>query len=49
MPYFRIKQSLFGEQNEVKRASVGVSLGLFWQSVSLQSVSLRLNSFKTLF
>ncbi|MFP6052736.1 hypothetical protein [Helicobacter pylori] len=41
MPYFRIKQSLFGEQNEVKRAFVGVSLGL--------SVSLRLNSFKTLF
>nr|WP_237015818.1 hypothetical protein [Helicobacter pylori] len=45
MPYFRIKQSLFGEQNEVKRAFVvGVSLGLFGRSVSL-----RLNSFKTLF
>ncbi|WP_268233945.1 hypothetical protein [Helicobacter pylori] len=44
MPYFRIKQSLFLEQNEVKRALVGVSLGLFGQSVSL-----RLNSFKTLF
>ncbi|WP_283242093.1 hypothetical protein [Helicobacter pylori] len=43
MPYFMIKQSLFGEQNEVKRAFVGVSR-LFWQSVSL-----RLNSFKTLF
>ncbi|MDU9728708.1 hypothetical protein RGC45_06490 [Helicobacter pylori] len=42
MPYFRIKQSLFGEQNEVKRAFVGVSLGL------RQSVFLRLNSFKTL-
>ncbi|WP_280515562.1 hypothetical protein [Helicobacter pylori] len=41
MPYFRIKQSLFGEQNEVKRAFVEVSLEL--------SVSLRLNSFKTLF
>ncbi|WP_332370107.1 hypothetical protein [Helicobacter pylori] len=41
MPYFRIKQSLFGEQNEVKRAFVGVFLGL--------SRSLRLNSFKTLF
>ncbi|MFT2775098.1 hypothetical protein ACMWQQ_03585 [Helicobacter pylori] len=40
MPYFRIKQSLFLEQNEVKRAFVG----LFGQSVSL-----RLNSFKTLF
>ncbi|MFT2704581.1 hypothetical protein ACMWP2_02665 [Helicobacter pylori] len=44
MPYFRIKQSLFLEQNEVKRAFVGVSLGFFGQSVSL-----RLNSFKTLF
>ncbi|MDU9775308.1 hypothetical protein [Helicobacter pylori] len=43
MPYFRIKQSLFGEQNEVKRAFVG-SLGLFGVSVSL-----RLNSFKTRF
>ncbi|WP_308441163.1 hypothetical protein [Helicobacter pylori] len=41
MPYFRIKQSLFLEQNEVKRAFVEVSLEL--------SVSLRLNSFKTLF
>ncbi|MFP6041739.1 hypothetical protein [Helicobacter pylori] len=44
MPYFRIKQSLFGEQNEVKREFVGVSSGLFGVSVSL-----RLNSFKTLF
>ncbi|MGL2750562.1 hypothetical protein ACQJ8S_04000 [Helicobacter pylori] len=44
MPYFRIKQSLFGEQNEVKREFVGVSLELSWVSVSL-----RLNSFKTLF
>ncbi|WP_331273262.1 hypothetical protein [Helicobacter pylori] len=46
MPYFRIKQSLFGEQNEVKRVFVGVSLGLR-QSVSLRLK--RLNSFKTLF
>ncbi|WP_367711157.1 hypothetical protein [Helicobacter pylori] len=44
MPYFRIKQSLFGEQNEVKKGFVGVSSGLFRQSVFL-----RLNSFKTLF
>ncbi|MFP6153004.1 hypothetical protein ACLGBE_01585 [Helicobacter pylori] len=45
MPYFRIKQSLFGEQNEVKREFfVGVSSGLFRVSVFL-----RLNSFKTLF
>ncbi|WP_276318091.1 hypothetical protein [Helicobacter pylori] len=44
MPYFRIKQSLFGEQNEVKREFVGASLGLFGVSVSL-----RLNSFKTRF
>ncbi|WP_276147888.1 hypothetical protein [Helicobacter pylori] len=44
MPYFRIKQSLFLEQNEVKREFVGLSLGLFGQSASL-----RLNSFKTLF
>ncbi|WP_276317732.1 hypothetical protein [Helicobacter pylori] len=44
MPYFRIKQSLFREQNEVKREFVGVSLGLFGVSVFL-----RLNSFKTLF
>ncbi|WP_390467980.1 hypothetical protein [Helicobacter pylori] len=44
MPYFRIKQSLFKEQNEVKREFVGVSLGLFKQSVFL-----RLNSFKIRF
>ncbi|WP_324684420.1 hypothetical protein [Helicobacter pylori] len=44
MPYFRIKQSLFGEQNEVKREFVGASLGL-----SRVSVSLRLNSFKMRF
>ncbi|WP_276206467.1 hypothetical protein [Helicobacter pylori] len=44
MPYFRIKHSLFKEQNEVKREFVGVSLGLFRQSVIL-----RLNSFKILF
>ncbi|WP_437342463.1 hypothetical protein [Helicobacter pylori] len=44
MPYFRIKQSLFEEQNEVKREFVGVSSKLFGQSVSL-----RLNSFKTHF
>ncbi|WP_269459359.1 hypothetical protein [Helicobacter pylori] len=44
MPYFRIKQSLFGEQNEVKREFVGVFSRLFGQSVFL-----RLNSFKTLF
>ncbi|WP_275690084.1 hypothetical protein [Helicobacter pylori] len=44
MPYFRIKQSLFLEQNEVKKGFVGVSLGLFGVSVSL-----RLNSFKTRF
>ncbi|WP_269799367.1 hypothetical protein [Helicobacter pylori] len=44
MPYFRIKQSLFKEQNEIKREFVGVSLGLFRQSVIL-----RLNSFKILF
>ncbi|MGL2406242.1 hypothetical protein ACOWMD_06110 [Helicobacter pylori] len=44
MPYFRIKQSLFGEQNEVKREFVGVSSGL-----SRVSVSLRLNSFKMRF
>ncbi|WP_390611276.1 hypothetical protein [Helicobacter pylori] len=44
MPYFRIKHSLFGEQNEVKKGFVWVSLGLSWQSVIL-----RLNSFKTLF
>ncbi|MDU9790160.1 hypothetical protein RGC53_04885 [Helicobacter pylori] len=44
MPYFRIKQSLFGEQNEVKREFVGVSSGLSWQSASL-----RLNSFKMRF
>ncbi|WP_390461443.1 hypothetical protein [Helicobacter pylori] len=28
-PYFRIKHSLFKEQNEVKREFVGVSSGLF--------------------
>ncbi|MDU9807322.1 hypothetical protein [Helicobacter pylori] len=44
MLYFRIKQSLFGEQNEVKREFVGVSLGLFRLSVFF-----RLNSFKTRF
>ncbi|MFP6099007.1 hypothetical protein ACLGAQ_01935 [Helicobacter pylori] len=44
MPYFRIKQSLFGEQNEVKREFVGVSLGF-----SRVSVSLGLNSFKMRF
>ncbi|MGH1602185.1 hypothetical protein ACRBDH_02210 [Helicobacter pylori] len=44
MPYFRIKQSLFGEQNEVKREFVGVFLRLFRVSVSL-----RLNSFKMRF
>ncbi|WP_258221633.1 hypothetical protein [Helicobacter pylori] len=44
MPYFRIKQSLFGEQNEVKREFVGVSSELFGVSVFF-----RLNSFKTLF
>ncbi|MGL2610312.1 hypothetical protein ACQJ5H_03445 [Helicobacter pylori] len=44
MPYFRIKQSLFGEQNEVKRGFVGVSSWLFGQSVLL-----KLNSFKTRF
>ncbi|MFS7886012.1 hypothetical protein ACMAWI_03135 [Helicobacter pylori] len=44
MPYFRIKQSLFGEQNEVKRGFVVASSGLFGVSASL-----RLNSFKTLF
>ncbi|EPZ93760.1 hypothetical protein [Helicobacter pylori] len=44
MPYFRIKHSLFGEQNEVKREFVGVFLGFFRQSVLL-----RLNSFKMRF
>ncbi|MGL2669580.1 hypothetical protein ACQJ7K_01390 [Helicobacter pylori] len=44
MPYFRIKQSLFGEQNEVKKGFVVASLELFGVSVSL-----RLNSFKMRF
>ncbi|WP_278247072.1 hypothetical protein [Helicobacter pylori] len=44
MPYFRIKQSLFGEQNEVKKGFVGVFSWLFGVSVFL-----RLNSFKIFF
>ncbi|WP_269666209.1 hypothetical protein [Helicobacter pylori] len=44
MPYFRIKQSLLWEQNEVKKGFVGASLEL-----SRVSVSLRLNSFKMRF
>ncbi|MGL2594087.1 hypothetical protein ACQJ6B_02275 [Helicobacter pylori] len=44
MPYFRMKQSLLWEQNEVKKGFVVASLGLFRVSVSL-----RLNSFKTRF
>nr|WP_276317756.1 hypothetical protein [Helicobacter pylori] len=44
MPYFRIKQSLLWEQNEVKRGFVVASLEL-----SRVSVFLRLNSFKIFF